>query len=401
MSGSEANPKAIVEKSALPPDTVRMLAIGCAITVANVWYAQPLLASMATEWHVSQATMGNIAGCPLAGYATGMFLFVPLGDIVERRRLILVFLTAIAAALFVIVSAANITVFGAAAFVLGVATIVPQLIIPYAVGLTEPKSRGAVVGKLMTGLLTGILLSRTIGGIIAEHFGWRAVYWCALAANSLLLVWFYLRLKECRPTINLSYFQLVKSMFHLATHEPVLMSSAFFGMMTFACFNILWTVLSFFLAGAPYFYSPQIVGSFGLMGMAGALAAGYVGKIADYRGPMFPIGVSLIGMAFSFVILGISGTNLIGLSIGILLLDLFVQASQVSNMTRVYSLPAENHSRLNTVYMVSYFIGGTGGALLGTSAWTKFGWTGTCASGVACALAGTALFLVLQLKTKK
>jgi predicted MFS family arabinose efflux permease len=385
----------------LSPAVVCMLAIGCAVTVANLWYAQPLLATMATEWHVSQETMGTIAGCPLAGYATGTLLFVPLGDIFERRRLILIFLVSILVALFAFVLAPNILVFQISAYMLGIATIVPQLIIPYAVGLTEPGKRGHVVGMLMTGLLTGILLSRTVGGIVAEHFGWRAVYWGALVINGILLVWFSLQLRESRPTIKLSYFELVRSMFYLATHEPVLMSSAFFGAMTFACFNILWTVLSFFLSGAPYFCNPQVVGYFGLMGLAGAVAARYVGKLADHRGPMFAIGVSLIGMAFSYIVLSLFSQSLIGIAIGVLLLDLFVQSSQISNMTRIYSLHAENHSRLNTVYMVSYFVGGTAGAWLGTLAWTQFGWAGSCGCGVACAFAGLVVFLFVSRKGKR
>jgi predicted MFS family arabinose efflux permease len=373
-----------------------MLAVGCAISVANLWYAQPLLAKMAVEWHVSQTTMGNIAGCPLAGYATGMLFFVPLGDIVERRRLILVFVGAIVVTLFGVIFSPNITMLGASAFLLGVASIVPQLIMPYAAGLTEPKNRGSVVGILQSGILIGLLLSRTVGGVIAEHFGWRAVYWTAIAINSFLLIWFSLSLRECRPSTNLSYIQLIRSMLHLVTRNRVLISSAFFGAVTFACFNILWTVLSFLLAGAPFNCNPQAIGSFGLMGLAGALAAGYVGKLADTRGPMFSIGIALVGMALSFVELSVFSSSLIGIAIGVLFLDLFVQSSQVSNMARIYSLSAESHSRLATVYMVSYFIGGTFGAWLGTTTWSHFGWSGCCTGGIACALIGFVVFLAVS-----
>ncbi|HEY9720218.1 MAG TPA: MFS transporter [Trichormus sp.] len=387
--------RAVVAERSLPPGLVRMLAVGCAISVANLWYAQPLLAKMAVEWHVSQTTMGTIAGCPLAGYATGMLFFVPLGDIVERRRLILVFIGAIVATLFGMIFAPNITMLGVCAFLLGVASIVPQLIIPYAAGLTEPKNRGSTVGTLQSGILIGLLLSRTVGGVIAEHFGWRAVYWTAIAANSFLLIWFSRSLRECRPSTNLSYIQLIRSMLRLATHEPVLITSAFFGAITFACFNILWTVLSFLLAGAPFNCDPQAIGSFGLMGLAGALTAGYVGKLADTRGPMFSIGIALAGMALSFVELSAFSGSLIGIAIGVLFLDLFVQSSQVSNMARIYSLSAENHSRLATVYMVSYFIGGTFGAWLGTTTWSHCGWSGCCAGGIACAVIGFAAFLAV------
>ena len=185
-------------------------------------------------------------------------------------------------------------------------------------------------------------------------------------------------------------------MLRLATHDRVLISSAFFGAMTFACFNILWTVLSFLLSGAPFNCDPQAIGSFGLMGLAGALAAGYVGKLADTRGPMFSIGIALVGMALSFVELSVFSSSLIGIAIGVLFLDLFVQSSQVSNMARIYSLSAENHSRLATVYMVSYFIGGTLGAWLGTTTWSQFGWSGCCTGGIACALVGFVVFVAVS-----
>jgi predicted MFS family arabinose efflux permease len=325
-----------------------------------------------------------------------LLFFVPLGDIVARRRLILVFVGAIVVTLFGVIFSPNITMLGASAFLLGVASIVPQLIMPYAAGLTEPKNRGSVVGILQSGILIGLLLSRTVGGVIAEHFGWRAVYWTAIAINSFLLIWFSLSLRECRPSTNLSYIQLIRSMLHLVTRNRVLISSAFFGAVTFACFNILWTVLSFLLAGAPFNCNPQAIGSFGLMGLAGALAAGYVGKLADTRGPMFSIGIALVGMALSFVELSVFSSSLIGIAIGVLFLDLFVQSSQVSNMARIYSLSAESHSRLATVYMVSYFIGGTFGAWLGTTTWSHFGWSGCCTGGIACALIGFVVFLAVS-----
>lgn len=400
MTTALVTEKPIASESQLPSDVVGMLSIGCGVTVANLWYAQPLLAQMAMEWHVSQATMGTVACCPLAGYATGMLLFVPLGDIVERRRLMLLFLGGAVITLFGLALAPSVPLLALFAFVLGVATIVPQLIIPYAVGLTGVARRGVTVGKLMTGLLTGILLSRTVGGLIAEHLGWRAVYWFALAANLVLMIWFAMRLPESRPATQLSYGQLVRSILHLVTHERVLITSSFFGAMTFACFNIFWTTLSFFLAGPPYNYTPQTIGSFGLMGVAGALAAPYVGKLADSRGPMFAIGISLFGMLMSYVILGTFSLSIIGTIIGVFLLDLFVQSSQVSNMARVYSLPADKHSRLATIYMVSYFLGGTGGAWLGTQAWSANGWMGVCGAGSACAVAGIILFLFVSLSKK-
>lgn len=385
----------------LSPGLVWLLAIGCGTTVANLYYVQPLLAQMAGFWHTDQSTMGSIAALLMCGYGSGILLFVPLGDIFERRRLILLFLTLITIALVAIGFAPNLSVLALASFVLGAITIAPQLIIPFATGLSAPEQRGAVVGKLMAGLLTGILLSRTLGGFIGTHLGWRAVYWAAAAINFVLLIAMFARLPHSPPSSGLTYRQLISSVFEIARRERLLQTSAFFGAMTFGSFNAFWTTLSFFASGAPYAYSAETIGLFGIIGAVGVFAAPVAGRLADTRGPMFGIGISLCLVIISYIELFFWGTNLLGLILGIIVLDLAAHSSQVSNMARIYSLPPNMYSRVNTVYMVSYFVGGSLGAWLGALAWSRWGWLGACTTGSAFSLLGLLLFIIVLLGSRK
>jgi predicted MFS family arabinose efflux permease len=287
-----------------------------------------------------------------------------------------------------------------ASFALGAITITPQLIIPFATSLSEPEKRGAVVGKLMAGLLTGILLSRTLGGFVGTHFGWRAVYWFSAAMNLVLLAIMFVRLPACPPSSGLSYRELLKSLWQIASKERIVQTSSFFGAMTFASFNVFWTTLSFYASAAPYNYSAEIIGLFGVIGATGALAAPFAGRLADMHGPMFGIGISLCLVVLSFVELFFCASNLLGLIIGIIILDLAAHSSQVSNMARIYSLPASMSSRVNTIYMTSYFIGASLGALLGTLAWSRYGWLGACTAGGAFAALGLLLFIPVVLDNR-
>lgn len=387
-------------EAVLSPGLIWLLAIACGTTVANLYYIQPLLAQMAAYWHTSESTMGSIAALLMCGYGSGILLFVPLGDIFERRRLILLFLVLITVALIVIGFAPNLTLLAVAAYLLGAITITPQLIIPFATGLAEPERRGAVVGKLMAGLLTGILLSRTLGGIVGAHFGWRAVFWCAAALNTVLLVAMSLSLPKSSLSAGLNYPKLLRSIFEIATTERIVQTSAFFGAMTFGSFNVFWTTLSFFASGNPYHYSTEIIGLFGVIGATGALAAPLAGRLADSRGPMFGIGLSLCLVILSYIELFCFGSNLFGLILGIVVLDLAVHSSQVSNMARIYSLSPSMYNRLNTIYMVSYFIGGSLGAWLGALAWSRWGWPGVCITGGAFSVIGLLMYVFVSLNQK-
>ena len=345
-----------------PSSTVWVMAVACGITVANLYYGQPLLAEMAREFGVSQRRMGVVSALTQIGYALGLLLFVPLGDLLEQRRLILVMLSASVATLAAVATAPSFGWLAVASLALGAATVTPQMIVPFAAGLASPEKRGAVVGRVMSGLLIGILISRTVSGLVAARFGWRLIYWLAAGVSVLLAILLRYVLPQGKPAVAMSYLQLLRSLGRLFLKEPLLRESCVFGAAGFGAFSAFWTTLAFFVAGPPYFYGSGAAGMFGLAGAAGAMAAPVAGRLADARGPRLTIGAALATFLVSFGVLAAFGHQLWGLILGVVLLDLGAQSNQISNQARIYSLSVEAHNRLNTVYMVSFFIGGAAGS---------------------------------------
>jgi predicted MFS family arabinose efflux permease len=384
----------------LPRATVWVLAVGCAVAVANLYYSQPLLATMAVEFRVPEQTLGVVSALTQVGYAIGMLLFVPLGDILERRRLILVMLAAVTVALVAVAVAPGVIWLAMASLVLGVATIAPQLLVPLAASLSGPAERGRVVGTVMSGLLIGILLSRTVSGFVAAQFGWRAMYGLAAGLTIALGILLRLAMPVSRPPAQgLSYPELLGSMAGLVRDEPVLRESCLFGGLAFGAFSAFWTTLAFFLAGPPYDYGSDRVGLFGLVGVAGALAASLAGRLADVRSPRQTIGLGLGVSVLAFVLFGMVGEQLGGLVAGVVLMDMGVQGSHISNQTRIFRLRPEVRNRLNTVYMVTSFVGGSAGSALGAWAWARWGWSGVCGVGVLFLLAALAVYAARRNKS--
>jgi predicted MFS family arabinose efflux permease len=374
--------------------TVGIMAVGCGLSVANLYYNQPLLAQMGHDFSVSAQQMGVVSTLGQAGYGLGLLLFVPLGDLLERRRLILTMLGATTAALAATAAAPSFFWLAVASFVLGAATIVPQLIIPFAAGIAEPTERGKVVGAVMSGLLIGILAARTVSGLVGSHLGWRAMY--GIAAFLMIGLMFAIRawLPPSSPTVSgASYRSLMRSLIDLVRDVPVLRHSALFGGMTFAAFSVFWTTLAFHLAAPPFGYGSDVVGLFGLIGAAGAFAAPLIGIFADRRSARWTIGFGIVLTLGSFLIFGVFGSTLWGMILGVLLLDLGVQCSHISNQTRIYGLLPEARSRLNTVYMVAFFFGGAFGSFSGALGWSRFGWTGVCLVGSSFLVVALAVFI--------
>ncbi|GCE25359.1 permease [Dictyobacter alpinus] len=359
---------------------VLIMAIACALSVANLYYIQPLLAVMGQEFSVSANQMGFIATMGQVGYACGLLFIIPLGDKYNQRTLIVGMLAAVTLALVFMAAAPSIMLVTVASFLVGVTTVVPQLIIPYAASLASAKERGRVVGTVMSGLLIGILLARTISGLIAAQLGWRAMYWIAAAIMVLLAILMrFLLPQDHEQKGDMSYPRLMQSLWGLVREEPVLREVMLFGAMAFAAFSAFWVSLSFFLATPPYHFGSEVAGLFGLVGVAGALAASFVGRFADRRDPRVANGLALLIVLLSFVFMWFTGQWLFGLIIGTILLDLGTQANQISSQTRIYSMRPEARNRLNTVYMFVYFVGGSLGSLLGTLGWSLAGWNGVCA----------------------
>jgi predicted MFS family arabinose efflux permease len=361
---------------------VSLLAFGAGAMVANIYYIQPLLSAIASNFHISVATVGSIAMLSQLGTALGMFVFVPLGDIKERRGLI-VRLTALASLSLILMATAHYFWWlAAASFAVGLTGSVVHVIVPYAAHLSVPAKRGKTVGAVLSGLLLGILLARTVSGFAGAALGWRATYW--IAAGMMLIAAGLLRtnLPKSGPVAEMSWWTSIRSTVHLVRTLPTLRESALLGGVFFSCFSAFWTTLVFFLQTPPYHYGSAVAGSFGLVGAVGAAGAPLIGGIADRYGARRNVLIGLLTAFVSFLILYVFGTRLPGLIAGVVLLDLAVQSGHVSNQTRIYSLAPEARSRLNMVYMVCYFVAGAAGSYAGTMLWTHFGWAGVCAGSL-------------------
>lgn len=368
-------------KSGLTKGLILLLAAASGLGVANLYYNQPLLADIARSFGATSTEVGYVSTLTQIGYALGMLFFVPLGDIRERRGLISLLLACVAVSLVGFAESRSLAWMYSASFAVGLTTVVPQVIIPLAAQLARPEEQGKVIGTVMSGLLFGILLARTVSGIIGGLFGWRAMYW--IAAGLMLGLSLLLRraLPVTKPQLSATYGQLVGSLGQLIGKYATLREASLIGACMFGAFSVFWTSLAFFLEGPPYHYSSAVAGLFGLVGVTGAAGAPLVGRLADRIAPKRIIGL-LIALTFlSYVLLGAGSFSLISLLIGVVLLDLGIQGTQVSNQARIYVLEPAARSRINTVFMVSTFAGGSIGSSLGSYAWHSWGWSGVCLAG--------------------
>ena len=358
------------------------MAIASGATVANLYYNQPLLAIMAQGFHVTPDTAGFIPMLTQIGYAVGILLFVPLGDVVERRQLIVTMLWATAVSLALAALSPNIIWLLGTSFAIGMTAISAQVMVPLAAQLAEPQSRGKVVGTVMSGLLIGILLARTVSGFVGAALGWREMYWLAATIMAGLAVIMSKKLPYSRPASNTAYLQLMRSLLSIARSQPVLREAAIIGAACFGAFSAFWSTLVFLLAQQPYHYGSEVAGLFGLVGVVGAIAAPIVGKLADRSSPRLTVGWGIALTTLAFLTFWGLGYQLWGLVLGVIVLDLGVQMAQISNQARIYSLPQEIHNRLNAVYITFYFVGGALGSFLGAYGWSHWQWSGVCVFGL-------------------
>jgi predicted MFS family arabinose efflux permease len=378
---SETNPD-------IKPAHVWLMAFCVGAVVANTYYIQPLLSIIARHFHISVSQVGAVAMLTQFGGALGMLIFVPLGDTKERRGLVVSLLAVQCVCMALMASAQNLPWLVLASFGIGLTTSTVHVIVPYATHLVSPARRGSTVGTVLAGLLFGILLARTFSGLLGAWLGWRAIYWVGSALMLLLAVLIRSGLPSSQPDLQLSWPSLIRSAFSLIRQQPVLRESAALGAIFFSSFNAFWTTLVFFLQTPPYHYGSAVAGLFGLVGAVGAVCAPFIGRMADRYGARRNVFVSLLVTLASFVIMYLFGHHMIGLIAGVILLDLGVQSGHVSNQTRIYSLIPEARSRLNMVYMVSYFTAGALGSYLGSLLWQHFAWAGVCSLGCLLLLAG-------------
>ena len=261
------------------------MAIACGITVANLYYNQPLLALLADDFNTSAHEIGLIPTLTQVGYALGILLLVPMGDLIERRKLIVIMTGLTALALASAAIAPNLDWLIIASFVIGTTTIAAQIIVPFATQLVKPNERGKAVGTVMSGLFIGILLARTVSGFVGGALGWRAVYWLGSGLMIGLAAVMAKVLPVSQPSVQMSYARLMRSLLHLLKTQPRLQRASLIGAMTFGAFSAFWSTLAFLLEQPPYHYGSEVVGLFGLVGVVGAAAAPVVGKVADRKSP--------------------------------------------------------------------------------------------------------------------
>ncbi|KAE8760651.1 MULTISPECIES: MFS transporter [Paraburkholderia] len=380
MSTSDASTPASADRSLR--GLLLLLATIAGVAVANIYYNQPLLDNFRQSFPNSASWVGAVPAVTQLGYAAGMLLLAPLGDRFDRRLLILLQIVGMCVALVLASTAPTLSVLIVASLAIGVLSTIAQQAVPFAAELAPASQRGHAVGTVMSGLLLGILLARTAAGIVAEYFGWRAVFGASVVALLVLAAVIIMRLPKSKPTSTLPYGKLLVSMWHLVVEHRALREASLTGAAMFAAFSIFWSVLALLLAGAPFHLGPQAAGLFGIVGAAGAMAAPLAGKFSDRRGPRAIITVSIVLVAISFVVFALSAKSIAGLVIGVIILDIGVQAAQISNQSRIYALKPEARSRVNTVYMVAYFIGGAVGSGVGAAVWPAFGWVGVSVAGV-------------------
>lgn len=358
------------------------MALSVGSVVANIYYVQPLLPDVARSFDLSVRGVAAVAMLGMAGAGLGQIVFVPLGDIRERRGLIVGMTAAAAIACALAAAAQNGAWMMAAMLLLGVTASVNHVTIPYAAHLAPPARRGRVVGTVISGLLVGILLARAWAGWIGEVFSWRVVFGMASVAMTVLAVLMRRYLPESHPETRLNWPQLIASVLPLWRQLPGLRESVIVNCLMFCAFNAFWTSLVFFVEAPPYSYTSRGAGLFGLIGVVGALGAPFAGRLTDRYGGRGNVLVAVLAMSASFVVLGLWGMHLTGLIVGVLVLDLAQQLGHVSNQTRIYGLVPEARSRLNMVYMTFSFTGGAAGSYFGTFWWHSAGWWGVCGFGI-------------------
>ncbi|WP_336214472.1 MFS transporter [Enterobacter sp. P82] len=365
----------------LSPALILLMSVATGLAVASNYYAQPLLDTIARAFNLSASSAGFIVTAAQLGYAAGLLFLVPLGDMFERRMLIVSMTLLAAGGMLITASSQSLTMMIIGTALTGLFSVVAQILVPLAATLASPEKRGKVVGTIMSGLLLGILLARTVAGLLASLGGWRTVYWVASVLMVVMALALWRGLPKVKQENHLNYPQLLASVFSLFTQDKLLRTRALLGCFTFANFSILWTSMAFLLAAPPFNYSEATIGLFGLAGAAGALGARPAGGLADKGKSHLTTSAGLILLLLSWAAIWYGHVSVLALIVGILVLDLTVQGVHITNQTVIYRVKPEARNRLTAGYMTSYFIGGAAGSLISASAWQHAGWSGVCGIG--------------------
>ncbi|MFG1809020.1 MFS transporter [Streptomyces sp. NPDC049040] len=369
-----------------PRRLVILLAVSCGLTVANLYYAQPLLSELRGSFHIGAVTAGSLVTATQLGYALGLLLLVPLGDVTEKRRLATLLLSLTVGALVLAGAAPDFAVLLVASLIVGCTLTVAQILVPFAADLAPDASRGRVVGQVMSGLLTGILLSRTVGSVVAGATSWRVVYLGSAALMTILTLVLRSALPARPPAAALRYGALLKSTVRLLKVHPALRRRALYQAAMFGAFSVFWTTISFVLTSAPFHYHQWQVGLFALAGAGGALIAPQAGRWAD-RGLVRPMtAVALAAAAVAFGVAVVGRHSVLALGAAAVLLDMAVQTTLILGQHVVYQLDSGARARLNSAFMATFFVGGAVGSQAGSAAYHLGGWPAVTALGAALPL---------------
>ncbi|MDI3327865.1 MAG: MFS transporter [Alicyclobacillaceae bacterium] len=362
------------------------MAVACGVAVANIYFNQPILVDISRSLEVDPASAARISTITQFGYALGLFLFVPLGDMVDRRKLILVLSVVVALALSAAALSPTLAWLAAASAVIGVATVIPQIIVPFAAALSDDRRRGRVLSRLSVGFTLGILGARVAGGFLSEVAGWRAVYWIAAGCMVALAGLLAAGLPRERPRSGLSYPAVLLSLPRLLRQEPVLRRACLSQSMMFGAFSAFWTNLALLLSTPPYHFGSRAVGVFGIIGLTGTLVAPAAGRLIDKRGPFTVQVLAACSAVGAYLLFWTAGYWIAWLAVAAVLLNAGTQSNQIVSQVRIFSVRPDARNRMNAVYMVCVFLGSSFGSLLGTYGWALWQWRGVCAAGLAMSL---------------
>lgn len=359
-----------------------LMTTAIAATAANLYYNQPILPLIAREFALNNSQIGSIPALTQFGYAFALLFISPLGDSIARRRLISVLSCLLVIACSMAVVATNLALLLVAVFLIGVSANITQQLIPFAASMVSKENKGATLGTLMMGLTLGILLSRTLSGLVAEHLGWRSVFVMSAVLAAFFGILLQLFLPSNKPQSNLGYWALIKSTLGLFAQHKSLQIFTLSGACWFAAFNVLWATLALYVYEQPFNYSTQQAGLFGVIALAGVIGAKASGKWVNILGSKALIMYALILGAIGFAVSGLFTGNLLALIVGIILIDFAIFSAQVANQVRVFSIDPAAQSRINGIYMLGYYLGGALGSIAGVKAFSLYQWPGVVVVGI-------------------
>ena len=389
--GSVAAP----EGDSVPHTVILLLAVACGIVVANMYYVQPLVGLISRSYGMSVTSSGLLVTATQVGYATGLLLIVPLGDMVENRRLIVLMLAVLVGALVAAFGAPTAGIFLLSSAVMGLMSSAVQVMVPLAGHLASDATRGRVVGNVVSGLMFGIMLSRPVSSFFAHLFGPRSIFAFSAVTTATLAVLLAVSLPKRQPR-GLPYIEALASLGPLLANTPTLHRRSFYQGMLFGCFSLFWTAVPLLLEGPRFNFTQVGIGLFALVGAGGAIASPFAGRAADAGYSQQVTGLALLTAATAFIVAVAGGilTSWPLLVVAALLLDMAAAAHLVTGQRDIFSLGPEARGRLNGLYLAIFFFGGALGSLAAGITYAHGGWTVTCLVGLACPLVGLAYFVM-------